>query len=253
MPNDVGDVNVRQALQDGNCQLASVLVTERLRDAGRLSPAELAALHCQAAAAAVSCGRLGDASEHIAHVREIDDLDAATAATAAILLAAVACCMADDSAALCEASDFVDAEIARNLAPAPFRVRMHLAGLRCSFALRRLDSARAHLDSLRTDSAAQVHWIESQVLIAVANLALLDGRVSDVKATLAQLMPVVTAMGPGVPAAATWWEVAEVANAAGLVEEAWEAATRAIDCSAVRPADRHGTFAPGVLMWAAGT
>ena len=253
MPMDIGDAKVRQALQDGNSQLASVRVAELLRDAHRLGANEVAGLHCQAAAAEISCGRLSEATEHIEVVRGLSDLSAVTTATAAILLAAVACCTVDDIEALEAASDFINSELARTAAPAELRVRMHLAGMRCDFALRRLDAARVNIAALRSDSAAQVHWIESQVLIAEANLMLLEGQLGGIKAVVTQILPVVTAMGPCVAAASTWWEVAEIARAAGLHEDAWQAATRAIDCSSARPADRHSTFAPGVLMWAAGT
>lgn len=253
MPTEIGDPRVRAALAADDSELASMLVADLLRDADRLSAAQVGALHCQAAVAAVSCGRLAQASDHLRSARATVGLDASCAAVVAILTAAVACSEQRDEVQLREASQLLDAEIDRNAAPSNLRVRLRLAAMRCAFALSDLFAARAQIAALRAESAAQIHWVESQVLIAEANLALFEERPVDVMRVLAQIEPVVAALGAGMLAASTWWEIAEVARAVGLSEHSWGAAIRALDCSGVRPADRQSSFAPGVLTWVAGT
>lgn len=251
---DFGDPRVRQALEQGNFALAAVLAEERLRDACRLSDIEHVQILCQAAFAVLTMRRVGAARQHLQAARSLPCDDDVTAAILAILEVPVAAEEQASTDAVAGALVVVEREIAEHdhAVGDDLRTRLRLAAARCCLFVGDLVSANRHVAWMRANLAARPHWLEAQILLVSATLALLEGSLADVRTSLSLMQPVVAAMGMSTVSAATWWELAEVAHAAGLTDQAWDAATRAIDCSGVRPADGNGTFAPGVLAWAAG-
>lgn len=236
-----------EALNRGNAALATAMIARELDATAAADVGRRVELMTQAAIAARAAG---DASQAERWARSAVTLSAGSAAqTQALAIGIAVFCGVARSRAEGAAQAVTLSTLLPEIADATTETFARYAELFAWTVTGHTEQARQALARLQALPGARALWIAARMQVCEAVIDYLEADPESVSSVLDLLQPFTVSAAGALPVASMWWEIAELRFRLGHQDEAWEAATRAIDASGVRAADGRSSFAPGVLTW----